>query len=400
MHSISRVLVVLALTFSPLFCFAQAKKIGDVTVNVDGSTIPVRVSASTPDLQKLAQQAFSSHGRYRVVPSGHAFDIKFTGAGNQVRVDVTRGSAATVVVSQVVSGNSPRHALLKAADVAVEKTNGLGLRGFFTGRLAFVVQPRSTGPGEIYVSDLFWGEAKQVTRDNALVMTPRWSPDGSRVLYTSFFKTGAPDIYMHDPASGRRDIVANFRGMNMGASFSGNGQRIAMVLSGSGASEIFVRPTQGGSPTRLTRMDSAKSSPSWSPDGSQIVFAMEPGPQLYLVSSSGGSPRRLSAAGAGTYMAEPDWCRTNPNKIACTVRKDGRFQIAVIDVASGTAKVVSKAGFDAVEPSWLADGRHLVYTARAPSTSVLSILDTETGSSRAISGSDRNALQASVWMAQ
>jgi TolB protein len=125
---------------------------------------------------------------------------------------------------------------------------------------------------------------------------------------------------------------------------------------------------------------------------------MEPGPQLYVVSAAGGAPRRLSVG--NTYAAEPDWSRTHPNKIACTVRVGTRFQIAVYDMNTGKAQVVSKADFDGVEPSWLADGRHLVYTARDRSTSVLSILDTETGKSTRIpSPPDASLLQAGVWLA-
>jgi TolB protein len=277
----------------------------------------------------------------------------------------------------------------------VQKTNGMNLRGFFTARLAFVAQ-RGT-KGDIYASDLFLGEAKRY-QENALVLTPRWSPDGSRIIFTSYQRTGAPDIYLLDPISGRKDTFASFRGTNSGARFSPNGQQVAMVLSGEGTPEVYVSNAQGRSVVRKTRSEFAKSSPCWSPDGSQIVFAMEPGPQLYVMSVAGGAPRRLSVG--FTYAAEPDWSRTNPNKIAFTARVPGnRYQIAVYDMSTGQGKVVSKADFDGIEPSWLADGRHLVYTARDRSSSVIAILDTETGKSTRITPSDTSALQAGVWLA-
>jgi TolB protein len=74
----------------------------------------------------------------------------------------------------------------------------------------------------------------------------------------------------------------------------------------------------------------------------------------------------------------------------------GNFQIAVVDLATRTAKVVSKAPYDAVEPSWLADGRHVVCTMRDRRTSVLAVLDTETGNSYPVS-TVNPAMQASVW---
>jgi TolB protein len=392
MPKLSRLFLLLVLVAAP--AFAQgSRKIGEVRVDVDANTIPVRITASNPELQRLADTAFNAHGRYKRVTSGHAYELKFTAVGaTQVRVDVLRGSGGTPVASETANGTNARQALLRAADLAVQKTSGLNLRGFFTARLAFVVQRGNKG--EIYSSDLFLGETKQLTRDNALVLTPRWAPDGSRIIYTSYFRKGAPDIYLLDPATGRRDEFASFKGTNSGARFSPNGQQVAMTLSGQGNAEIWTSNAQGRNLVRRTRSDAVKASPCWSPDGSRIVFAMEPGPQLYVMSASGGAPQRLNVG--FSYAAEPDWSRANPNKIACTVRVGGRYQIAVYDMATGTGKVVSKANFDGIEPAWLADGRHLVYTARDRSTSVLCILDTETGKSTPITPSGTSALQAAV----
>jgi TolB protein len=394
MQKIPFLLLLAAFVIAPAFG-QGSRKIGEVRVDVDANTIPVRVSATSAELQTLAQIAFNAHGRYKLVASGHAYDLKFSAATpTQVRVEITRGSAATPVATQVLTGSTPRNALLRAADFAVEKTNGMNLRGFFAARLAFVVQ--RSGKGEIYASDLFLGEAKQMTQDNALVLSPRWSPDGTRLIYTSYFKKGAPDIYVQDLTTGRKNQFASYQGTNSSARFSPSGQQVAMVLSGSGTPEIWVSDAQGRSAQRRTRFEATKSSPCWSPDGSQILFAMEPGPQLYVMSAAGGSPRKIST-NLGTYVAEPDWSRANPNKIVCTVRSGNRYQIAVHDMSTGKGQIVSKATFDGVEPSWLADGRHVVYTARDRSTSVLCILDTETGKSTPISPPGSFALQAGVW---
>lgn len=389
---------ILAAALAVASAFAQgSRKIGDVTVVVDNQTIPIRVSAGSTELQTLALTAFNSHGRYDV--SGRrtpAYEFKFTAvSANQVRVDITKGSAATVVASETVAGTTPRNALLKAADVAVVKTNGLGLRGFFTGRIAFLSQ--RTGKTDVYASDLYFRDARQLTHDGALALSPRWAPDGSRIIYTSYFRTGSPDIYLIDPNTGRKETFASFRGTNSGARFSPNGQQVAMILTGGDISQVYVSNAQGRQMVQKTRSNEVKSSPCWSPDGSQIMFAMgEPTPQLYVMSAGGGAPRR--AASGYTYMAEPDWSRTDRNKVVCTVRvPGGKYQIAVVDLASGQVKVVSKAAYDAVEPSWLADGRHVVCTVRDKRTSVISILDTETGNSAQVSPNNETTFQAGVW---
>ena len=370
---------------------APARKVGEVVVT-GANTIGVRIRASSPDMEQLANKAFQSHGRYERVASGQIFDIRFTSvAPTQVRVDVTRG--ANAVVSQVVAGNTPRNALLRAADVAVEATNGQNLKGFFTGRLAFVVQQHGNR-GDVFASDLFWGEAKQYTQHNALTLTPRWSPDGSRLIYTSYFRTGAPDVFTIDTNTARIDSFVSFRGTNTGARFSPNGQQVAMVM-GDGRSDIYVSNAQGRQPARRTNSESVKSSPVWSPDGGRIAFVMEPGPQLYVMPAGGGAPQRLVSG--FSYTAEPDWSMANPDRIACTVREGGRYQIAVYEFSKGRARVVSKASFDGVEPTWLGDGRHLVYTARDRNTSVLWILDTETGRSTPISATSSRAMMANAW---
>jgi len=98
------------------------------------------------------------------------------------------------------------------------------------------------------------------------------------------------------------------------------------------------------------------------------------------------------------YCAEPDWSRTAPDKVAFTMTVGHNYQIGVLDLSTRHGEQVSKAPFDGVEPSWLPDGRHVVYTARTRATSRVCILDTETGKSTPVSPlSFGPARQASVW---
>jgi len=237
----------LTLLFAALLTAAPAlaqRDIGTVEVLADNRTIPVRVSGATPDLNALALQAFGSNGRYHLVASGFIYDIRFAPEGAaQVRVDVVRGLGGGSVVSEVASGSSQREALLAAADIAVAKTNGLGLRGYFSSKLVFIGE--RTGHEEIYTSDLFFGDVRQITHDRAIAMTPRWSPDGQRVIYTSFFRSGFPDIFLIDLSTYQRTTFVSFKGTNSGARFSPDGRQVAMVLSGEGDTEIYVSNAYG-----------------------------------------------------------------------------------------------------------------------------------------------------------
>jgi TolB protein len=365
----------LAVTAPTVSAQGSARDIGVIDV-AGANTIAISISGQG-ELATLARKAFGVHGRYSVRPSGGTFDLSFTSISpTQVRVDVRKGNAA--VLSQTVSGSSTANALYRAADVAVKATSGL--TGFFATKLAFV--SNRSGHDEIYVGDLFLGEARSVTDQKSNVLSPRWSPDGSKLIYTSFFKSGFPDIYIIDLAARRWNAFVSFKGTNSGARFSPDGSRVAMVLSGGGNPDIYIAPAQGrGKPTKLTNSAGVKSSPCFSPDGSRIVYAGEPGPQLYVMSANGGAATRVTRS-VSNYCAEPDWSRADPNKIVFTMGEGRRFQIAVLDLKTGQSKKVSNADFDAVEPAWLPDGRHVVYTARSPNSRRLSILDTETGKSR------------------
>ncbi len=357
--------------------FAQNNRVTefDVDVRVAVSSVPVRVSASPEELDRLANYAFEAHGHYQRDNNNPLFDIRFTAvAGNRVQVDVTRGS--TRVVSRQVAGTSLRNALLKAADVAVESTGGG--KGFFASQLAFISQ--RTGQTEVYVGDLFFGEVRQLTADRASAMAPRWSPDGSKLLYTSFHRSVASNIFQIDMKSMQRTEFVRFKGTNQSARFSPDGSKVAMVLSGEGNPEIYVANANGRGVARRTTTRGVESSPVFSPDGRQLLFTSDAmgGPQLFVMPVGGGRMSRLPT-NISRYCAEPDWSVGNPDKIAFTMRIGSGFQIGLFDMSTrATAVQVSRAPQDAVEPAWLADGRHLLYTARSANQRSVWILDTET----------------------
>jgi TolB protein len=374
---------------------AQTRDIGEIIVETEIKNTPILVTGATPEMNSLANLAFNAHGAFRRQAQDFTYRVAFAPGGSptQVQVTVTRGQG-TPVISQVVGGSSPRNALLRAADVAVRAMTGKP--GFFASRLAFIGE--RTGKPEVHTGDLFLGEVKQITSDRALAMTPRWSPDGRRLIYTSYFRSGYPDIFLMDLGSLQRNTFVSFKGTNSGARFSPDGNNVAMVLSGEGNPEIYIGNAQGRQITRKTRTTAVEASPAFSPDGSQIVFTSDAagGPQLYVMPAAGGAARRLPTRISG-YCAEPDWSKADPTKIAFTARIGRGFQIAVYDLNTGIAKQVSKQPFDAVEPIWLADGRHLVFSSRSAGASGLWILDTVNEKATQISSASAGKLsQASV----
>ena len=363
---------------------AQTVKEYDVTKQANLKSKAVAITGS-PELTGLATTAFRTHGDFRLTPTGSAYTLNFTTAGaNQVRLEITSTSQGRSVFSQVVGGTSARNALFRAADVAVQQLTGLP--GYFAGRITFISE--RTGHREVYTSDLFFGEATQITHDRAHALMPRWSPDGSRIIYTSFFNSGSAQIFVMTPATAQRVPFATFKGTNSGGRFSPDGGRVAAVLSAAGNQEIFVGSPQGKPFRRLTSSPGVEASPCWSPDGSRLIFTSDRGgrPALYTMSAAGGAMTPVPTNISG-YCAEPDWSRAKPNMIAFTCGVGGGFQVAVYDLSTRQSRIVTRGGGDAIEPCWLADGRHLVYTVRTGSSRQIKILDTETGKATAISPS-------------
>lgn len=364
------VLLAAALTFAAP-AVAQ-RDIGEVVTTADTQTLGVTVTSESAELQNLARLAFNAHGRYRLVASGGAFALTFSPAGaNQVAVSVSKGGS--VVHRETVTGSSPRNALLRAADVAVTRTSGLP--GFFAGRLAFIAD--RGGQQTIMTGDLFFGEVQSHPVQGKQIVGPRWSPDGSKIIFTSY-RTGFPDIYTLNLRTRALETFVSFKGTNSGARFSPDGSRVAMVLSGEGNPEIYVGNAQGRQIRRLTTNQSVEASPAWSPDGSRLVFTSDAagGPQLHVMSAAGGAMQRL-ATNVSRYCAEPDWSRANPNRIVFTAGVNRGYQTAVYDFAARTARIVTKAPMDAIEPVWCADGRHVVVTFRNATSRALWLVDTE-----------------------
>jgi len=374
----------LILAFALVATASAQRDIGVVDVKGDNLTIPVTITSNIPELQNLALTAFGAHGRYRVVTGG-AYGIHFNAAGgNQVTVSITKGSGGTPIHSETVSGTSLRNALLRAADVAVVKTSG-GLRGFFSEKLAFVSD--RGGAQTIFTGDLFFGDVQSHPVQGKQILGPRWAPDGSKILFTSY-RTGFPDIYVLDLHSRQLNIFASFKGTNSGARFSPNGSQVAMILSGEGNPEVYVGNAQGRQIKRLTNNQSVEASPAWSPDGSRLVFTSDlaGAPQLYVMSAGGGAMTRLNT-NISKYCAEPDWSAGDPKKIVFTAGVGRGFQSAVYDFSGGGAKIVTKAPMDATEPVWLADGRHILCTFRTSTTRAIYLVDTESGKATKISPS-------------
>lgn len=239
-----------------------------------------------------------------------------------------------------------------ANDLVVKAT---GKPTFFLARLA-LIGVRGGGK-ELFLADSSAQDLRQITQDNSIALKPRWSPDNRFIAYTSYLKR-YPDVYTIEMATGTRNRVAAFPGVNSGGAISPDGRSMALILSKDGNPDLYVMDLASKRTTRLTNTPRAtEGSPCWSPDGARIAYVSDTSgaPQLYAVSRAGGAPERLTLR--GTQNVAPDWGANG--LIAYQTLTGGKFQIAVLDPATKQERILTP--FDAAyeDPSWAPDGRHL-----------------------------------------
>ena len=386
---ITRILLFLTFT-AAAFQSAGAQdaiQLPDVVGSASVRTRSVEVTGQPASLIAEAARLIDLHGGLERTPERGDFTFNFSASGSSA-VDLRISSRGKVLWEGTFPGATQRDALYAAADTAVQKT--LGTPGFFRSTIAFVSD--RTGHAEVYTADILFSAVRQLTRDQSLCLSPNLSPDGQTLLYTSYHGTGFPDIYEIDLRTGKRSVFAGFRGTNTGATFSPDGRLVAMILSGSGNSEIYISNAEGQQMRRLTRSSSLEADPAWSPDGRRLVFTSDQmgGPQIYVMDVQGRSMSRVRTD-ISRNCAEPSWNPRDPSQIAFTAATAGEFEVALYSFKENRSQFISKGSGDAVHPAWLNDGRHLIYTERTSRYSRLMILDTVTGHRARLSPAELNS---------
>ena len=248
----------------------------------------------------------------------------------------------------------------KVADVVYGRITGES--GYFDSRVVFVSETGRKGARKkrLAIMDYDGANVQYLTDSASIVLAPRFSPTGDRVLYTSY-ETGFPHIYLLDVGSVKRKVLQNSAGtMSFAPRFAPNGKSVVYSLEQGGNTDIYLMNLSSGKSRRLTNAASIETAPSFSPDGSQIVFESDRSgsQQLYVMSASGGSPKRISF-GDGRY-GTPVWSPRG-DMIAFTKQNKGRFHIGVMRV-DGSKERLLTASFLDEGPTWSPNGRVIMFT--------------------------------------
>lgn len=248
-----------------------------------------------------------------------------------------------------------------------------GQPGMATSKI--VMAGNRTGKKELYICDADGLGLRRLTRDNAISLAPRWSPDSRQIIYTSYYRTHFPEVFLIDLESGARRCLADFPGLNASAVFAPDGRELAIILSKDGNPDLFIMNINGDRLTRLTHTRrAAEASPSWSPDGKQIVYVSDSSgtPQLYIIGREGGEPRRIAVG--GSQNVDPDWGANG--YIVYSSLIGGQFQLYVFNPATDEARQISRDDASYEDPAWAPDGRHIFCVRKQNYNSRIFIVDT------------------------
>ncbi len=248
-----------------------------------------------------------------------------------------------------------RHLAHKIADKVYEEL--VGYPGVYATKICYIA--RDGHGSDIVIADSDGYGRRVLYKTNAPIMSPKWSPDGSRLAYVSFERQ-RPRIYVHNVISGKRVVVAKFRGTNSAPAWSPDGKRLAVTLSKDGGSQIYLINASGGEPRRLSDSKSRDTEPDFSPEGDHILFTSDRGgtPQIYRISVDGSSSAERMTFD-GRYNTSPKYA-ADGQAFAYVRMEAGRFSIAVQNIGSGEVTYLT-SGRDDRSPAFAPNGRAILY---------------------------------------
>jgi TolB protein len=247
-----------------------------------------------------------------------------------------------------------RRAAHKCSDMVYSRLSGEN--PFFDSKIAYIAEtgPKNRRMKRLAIMDSDGANHRYLTSGQATALTPRYSPDYSKILYLSYLN-GNPRIYVYDLASNSQKLITESRNPTFAPRWSPDGKWILYSMANAGNTNIYkVSAAGGGTPVRLTDGPGINIGGSFSPDGSRIVFESDRSgsQQIYVMNADGSNPQRISFFGG--RAATPEWSPRG-DQIAFT-HIVGNLRIAVMSPAGGSMRYLTDSWQDEA-PTWAPNGR-------------------------------------------
>jgi TolB protein len=402
-----RWLVVLTVLLLPFSALAQQQGLTIDIVGGSASATPITVvpmpyqgaaAAPSTDVSQVVGADLDRSGQFRTLPVAQI--VEKPTRGTEVQFPTWRALKQDyIVVGRVLDGgagayrveyelydvakgerllglamtaraNAMRDVAHQMADAIYEKITGV--RGAFWTRIAYVT---ASGTGNsmryaLMVADSDGYNPQTIVRSAEPLLSPNWSPDGRKLAYVSF-ERGNSSIYIQDIATGGRQVVSSFRGINSAPAFSPDGRSLALALSRSGNPEIYVMDLGSKQLSQLTNQFSIDTEPVWAPDGKSLYFTSDRGgrPQIYQVPAGGGSATRVTFQGNYNAKASVSY---DGKKLVTAQGGGNSYRIAMMDRSLGSPSwsTISPGSLDE-SPSFAPNASMVLYAAREGGKGVL-----------------------------
>jgi len=324
---------------------------------LDSSGFPSDLKSEGTSMDPAAWKGVGAFGvvKYRSVVSGRRLTITFK------LYEIEKG--ASPVLQKTYKGSKKDARAFTHSFCNLMVKHFTGELGFFGSKITFASKGRSSSK-RIMAMDFDGHKAYSVSRNRYVNILPAFSPDGSKIAYTSYMRDN-PDLYVASSGGGRPKRISKRYGMNTGATWSPDGSKIALTLSKDGNPEIYIISAKSGKIIkRITKNRHIDTSPSWSPDGKELAFVSDRqgSPQIFVVSASGGSPKKVSKN--GNYNTTPQWSpASGQRRLVYTTSDGGAFDIVTLDLENGKMKRITMNEGNNEEPSFAPNGRAVAFAS-------------------------------------
>jgi Tol biopolymer transport system component len=247
-------------------------------------------------------------------------------------------------------------------------------------RIAFVTS--RDGNYEIYSMNADGTGQTNLTNNAAGDLAPAWSPDGTKLVFTSFRDGGNAEIYVMNSDGTGQTRLTNDPAVDSNASWSPDSQKIAFRSDRDGGDfEIYMMNADGTGQTNVTNSPGVDDSPAWSPNGSRIAFVSGRDGNLEIYAMNANGTGQVDLTNDPDADRNPTWS-PGGTKIAFDSSRDANLEIYSMEADGKAQTDLTVHSGDDSEPAWSPDGTKITFRSQRDGNAEIYSMTASNGTSQ------------------